>query len=237
MGVPARVLGVSVAGCAALVLGGCGSSGASGSASGAASAAAGEPGAAQLVRAMQNSVRSASSVHVSGRLSQDGAPVTVDLGLRRDGDLVGTISENGAAAQIVAVNSKSYVKATGAFLKQVKAPASACTLVCGKWIQLTAQQAGQLTGDLSMKTMMSPMTGSSVPKLTEAGRTTVDGQPAWVLRAADGSTLDVSSASQHYPLAAANGGSPRQVVTYSQWNAVRPPAAPPASQIINLNGS
>jgi hypothetical protein len=238
MGVPARVLGAGLAGCAVLAVAACGSSTA-GSASGAASPAAspaGEPSARSLVSSMQTSVRSASSVHVAGKLSQSGTPLSIDLNLSRNGDMAGTITQDGASAQVVAVDSEIYVKATEAFLKEMKAPAGACGLVCGKWIRLSAQQAGQLTGDLSMRSLMAPLTSGQVPKLTAAGQATVAGQRTWVLRAADGSTLDVSTSSRHYPLEAANGGSPRQVVTYSQWNAVPAPAPPPASQILNVSG-
>ncbi len=225
------MLGAGLAGCAALVVAGCGSggsssgtasatAGASVSVSGAASGGSKEPGSAALVTSMQTSVRKASSVHVTGRLSRGGIPLTVDLKVNRNGDMSGTISQNGAPAQILAVSDTIYVKATGAFLRQMKAPAGACAAVCGKWIKLTAQEAGQLTGDLSMNSLMTPLTAGQVPKLTESGSTTVNGAQAFVLRAADGSTLDVSAASQHYPLQAATGGNPRQTVTYTQWNAV-----------------
>ena len=171
MGVPARVLGAGLAGCAVLAVAACGSSTA-GSASGAASPAAspaGEPSARSLVSSMQTSVRSASSVHVAGKLSQSGTPLSIDLNLSRNGDMAGTITQDGASAQVVAVDSKIYVKATEAFLKEMKAPAGACGLVCGKWIRLSAQQAGQLTGDLSMTSLMAPLTSGQVPKLTAAG--------------------------------------------------------------------
>ena len=239
------MLGAGLAGCAALVVAGCGSSGSSAgpatagasvSVSRAASGGSKEPGSAALVNSMQTSVRKASSVHVTGRLSRGGIPLTVDLKVNRNGDMAGTISQNGAPAQILAVKDTIYVKATGAFLKEMKAPADACAAVCGKWIKLTAQQAGQLTGDLSMKNLMTPLTTGQVPKLTETGSTTVNGEQAFVLRAADGSTLDVSAASQHYPLQAATGGNPRQTVTYTQWNAVPAPVPPPASQVLNASG-
>jgi hypothetical protein len=63
----------------------------------------------------------------------------------------------------------------------------------------------------------------------------VNGQSAWVLRASDGSKLDVSTTNQHYPLAASTGGSAHEVVTYSKWNAAPKPVAPPANEVLNLN--
>jgi hypothetical protein len=107
--------------------------------------------------------------------------------------------------------------------------------VCGKWLQLTPTEAGQLTGDLSMNSLTRPLVSGKIPKLAETGNKVVNGQGAWVLRAGDGSTLDVSSAGQHYPLVASTGTSPHQVVIYSHWNSAPAPTAPPANQVLNLN--
>jgi hypothetical protein len=232
MGVPARVLIASVAGSAAIVISGCGGSA---PASSSISGAPGEPASAALVSTMQASVRQASSVHISGNLTSSGAPVSVNLGVHRNGDVSGTVSQNGAPFQVIGVAGTIYIKATQQFLKQVNAPANACAVVCGKWLKLTSAEASQLTGDLNMSSLVAPLSSGRVPKLAEAGSKTVSGQAAWILRAADGSTLDVSSASRHYPVAASTGGAPHEVVIYSHWNAVPPPVAPPASQVLDIN--
>lgn len=240
MGMPARAVTAGVAACAAILIAGCGSSGApSGSASSAGSSSAGrattEPTSTALLTSMQASVRQANSVHIAGHLTNNGVPISVNLDMHRNGDVAGTVSQNGAPFQVIGVRSTIYIKATRSFLQEVKAPTSACAVVCGKWLQLTPSQARQLTGDLSMTSLTGPLTSSQVPKLTEAGSKTVDGQTAWALRAADGSVLYVSSASQHYPVAATTGGSPSEVVIYSRWNTAPQPVAPPASEVLNLN--
>jgi len=246
MRVPARVLIASVAGSAAVVIAGCGSStGTNGSASNtppmgsapasSAPSAQGAPTSTALVTAMQSAVRQASSVHISGNLASGRAPISVNLGVHRNGDVSGTVSENGAPFHVIGIAGTIYIKATQQFLNQINAPASACSVVCGKWLKLTSAEASQLTGDLNMTSLVAPLSSGKVPKLTEAGRQTVGGQAAWILRAADGSTLAVSSASRHYPLAASTGGSPHEVVMYSQWNAVPPPVSPPASQVLNIS--
>jgi hypothetical protein len=241
MGVPAKILTVGVAGCAAIVIAGCGSSGSSssGPTSGPASGSVGgspkEPSSTALVTSMQASVRQASSVHVDGHLTNNGTPISVNLDMHRNGDVSGTVSQSGAPFEVIGVGRAIYIKATRSFLQEVKAPTSACAVVCGKWLQLTSAEARQLTGDLSMASLTAPLSSGKVPALTEAGSATVNGQSAWVLRASDGSTLDVSSSSQHFPVSASTGGSPAEVVTYSQWNAAPQPAAPPANQVLNLN--
>jgi len=239
MGMRARVLAAGITGCAAAVLAGCssGASGSDGSSSTVISRPVREPSPADLVRSMQSAVRGASSVRVTGQLTQNGTPLGVDLGLSRNGDMTGTIIQNGAPAQVVAVAGKIYVRATPDLLQQMKASGGSCATVCGKWIQLALPEAGQVTDYLSMATIVSPLTSGLVATLTEVGSTTVQGQPAWVLRAANGSTLDVSSVGQHYPLEASGGGNPRQVVMYSQWNKVPRPTPPPASQVLKVGGT
>jgi polyisoprenoid-binding protein YceI len=220
-----------VAGSVAVVLAGCSSSASS---SGSIHGAAKEPGAAQLQSSARNSVRQAGSVHVDGRLTDNGTPVTIDLNATRNGGLSGTIAENGAPFQVISTNGKVYVKATQAFLNQAKAPAGTCAVVCGKWIELPKQQADQLTGNLSMSNLTGEL--QQEPDLHESGTTTVHGQPAYVLTGSQGTTVDVSTAPAHYRLEVrTGGGSQQQVIDYSRWNSAPAPAAPPASEILNFS--
>src|SRR5262249_49760966 len=151
------------------------------------------PSAESLVSSVQSSVRKASSVHVSGQLSQNGMPVSVDLNVARNGDLAGTVRQHGTPLHVIAANSKIYIQATAAFLREMRVRAAACASACGKWFELTRGEASQLTGHLSMRNLLTPLASGQVPKVTTAGSTTVHGQPAWVLRADDGSTVAVSS--------------------------------------------
>lgn len=244
MGVPARALTVGLVGCAALALAGCEASGSSGTSapSSSMSGSANEPSAESLTSSMQSSVRNASGVHVSGQLSRDGVPLGVDLDLTRNGDVAGTISQHRTPLHVVAANSKIYIEVTPPFLRVTSMPAAACATACGKWVELTQGEASQLTGDLSMQKLLTPLmfgqtpASGQAPKLTTAGSTTVQGQRAWVLRAGDGSTVAVSATPRHYPLVARSSQSPHQVVTFSQWNSVPAPKPPPASQLLHLNG-
>jgi hypothetical protein len=237
MGVPARAFTVGLVGCAALALAGCEASGSSGTsaASSSMSGLANEPSAQSLTRSMQSSVHDASGVHVAGQLSRNGVPLGVDLDVTKNGDAAGTISQRHTPLHVVAANSKIYIEVTPAFLRVASMPAAACATACGKWIELTQGEASQMTGDLSMQRLLTPLMfgqapdSGQAPKLTTAGSTTVHGQPAWVLRAGDGSTVAVSTSARHYPLAARSGQSPHQVVTFSQWNSVPVPKPPPLS--------
>jgi hypothetical protein len=219
-----KLLACGVGGFAAVTASACGSS----------SSSSAEPGAAALQSSMQTAVRQASSVHFDGQEPQNGVPVGVNMGVSRVGDLTGTISENKANLQVLKVDGKVYVKATPEFLTQVKAPASTCALVCGRWLELPPQEASQ-ANQLTMDNVTGAVASPKLPKLTEHGSTTVNGQPAWVLRGPNGAVIDVSSKGTPYPLQSSGPGG-HGVIKYSQWNAVPKPAAPPSSQIINMNG-
>jgi hypothetical protein len=241
MGVPARAFTIGVVGCAALALAGCEASGTSATNS-SMTGPAREPSAASLTSSMQTSVRNASGVHVAGQFSRNGVPLGIDLDVTKNGDAAGTISQRGTPLHIVATNSKIYIEVTPAFLRETSMPAVACAMACGKWAELTQGEASQLTGDLSMQKLLTALifgeaqTSAQAPQLTKAGSTTVDGQPAWLLRADDGSTVAVSAAATHYPLAARSGRSPHQVVTFSKWDSVPAPNPPPASQLLDRSG-
>jgi hypothetical protein len=219
-----RTLACGLAGCAVVLVTACGSS------------ASSEPTPSDLQASMRSAVSSANSVHFDGQLTSNGVPVGVDMGVNRAGALSGTITQNGARLQVLGVNAKVYIKATPEFLKQVGAPSSACSVVCGRWIQLPPQQASQITSQLSLRNLTGAVNSAQLPKFTESGSTTVNGQPAWVMRSANGASVDVSQASPHFPLQAHAGGGQNDVITFSQWNSVPHPTAPPANQVISLNG-
>jgi hypothetical protein len=234
MAVPARVFTIGLIGCAALALLGCDASGSGGtSAASSMTRPANEPSAGSLASSMRSSVHNASSVHISGQLLRNGVPFGVDLDVTRTGEAAGTISQRGTPLHVVAANSKIYIEVTPTFLREASMPASACATACGKWVEVTNSQASELTGDFSIQKLVTPLI--SAPKLTAAGKVTVNGQPAWVLRAGDGSTVAVSAAAQHYPLLARGGGSGHEVVEFSHWDSVPAPKPPPASQLLHLN--
>ena len=234
MAVPARVFTVGLVGCAALALLGCDVSGSGGTrAASSMSRPASEPSAGSLASSMQSSVRNARSVHVSGQLLRNRVPFGVDLDVTRNGDAAGTISQRGTTLHVVAADRKIYLKVTPAFLREASMPASACATACGKWVEVSSAEASELTGDFSIQQLVTPLV--SMAKPAAAGKVTVRGQPAWVLRAGDGSTVAVSAGAQHYPLLARRGGNLHEVVEFSQWNSVATPKPPPPSQLLQLS--
>jgi hypothetical protein len=224
----AGAAGIGLVAVAALLLAGCGSS--------ASSASPGSPSSARpagaTVAQMKSAVNAARSVHLDGVLRNSGRAVGLDIGLIRSGEFSGTITDNGVPLMLTDAGGKLYVKATPAFLKQLKVSAALCSLMCGKYVELTSAQSQALAGNFTMQKLLASLTGN-LPKFADAGTTTVRGQPAQVLRAPDGSMLDVASTGTPYPLRAVGKGHNGQL-DFTQWNSVPHPAAPPADQVINM---
>lgn len=225
MNFTARLLAGGLAGGAAVAISSCGSS------------APAEPSASALASSVRNSVHNASSVHVNGSVTDNGTPVGLNLGVNRAGDISGTVSEHGAKLNVLSTSGKVYIKATEAFLKEAGAPSSACSLVCGKWVQLPPSQASRLTSQLTMANLTGETAAAAGAKaqFSKAGNGTVNGQSTWVLKSANGTKLDVTQQSTPYPVQV-KSPTGQGVITYSKWNAVPTPKAPPANEVINLSG-
>jgi hypothetical protein len=193
----------------------------------------------QTLAEMRKAVQAASSVHLSGVLRNGGKPIGLNLGLIRSGEFSGTLTQNGIPLTLIDAGGKVYVKATAAYLRELKAPASVCAVMCGKYVEVSSAQARSLSGSLGMSALLASFTGK-LPQLTNAGTTTVAGREGQVLQGPDGSRLVVAATGTPYPLQAvgrqSNGGKQSNgTLDFSQWNAVPRPTAPPASQVINLN--
>jgi hypothetical protein len=223
----ARLAGALIAGIGAVALAACGSSVASGG-------AAPHRSASTFISQMKSAVRGASSMHMTGHLSNEGKPIGLNLGVLRAGGLNGSITQSGVPLHLIGTRRSVYVKATPAFLHELHAGAAVCSLMCGKYVQLSGAQADQLTGSLSMASLTRSLT-TGLPSFRQTGSTTVNGQPAVELRGNDGSTLDLAARGKPYPLRVVAPRGRRAAVTFSQWSRVPAPSAPPAGQVINLS--
>jgi hypothetical protein len=186
---------------------------------------------AETVTQMKSAVSAANSVHLNGVLRSGDRAVGLDIGLLKSGEFSGTITDNGVPLTLTDTGGKLYVKATPAFLKQLRVSPALCSLMCGKYVELTTAQSEALAGNFTMRKLLASLTGS-LPKFADAGTTTVRGTRAQVLRAADGSMLEVAATGTPYPLRVVGKGHNGQL-DFTQWNSVPRPAAPRASQVIN----
>ena len=200
--------------------------------SGGSSATPAAPAPATLVREVKAAIQHASSVHVSGSITQTGKQLGLDLSMTRAGELSGELSASGAGFFVLSTHGSTYIKVTGAFLRYAHLSTTACTLMCGKYLKLTTSQAQSMTGSLSMATLLG--TAKTSPHVRYVGTATVNGQRAWVLRGSDGTTAYVAAQGTHYLLRLVPPGGKGRL-DFTQWNAAKIPAPPPSSQVVDLS--
>jgi hypothetical protein len=188
----------------------------------------------QLVAQMKAAVANAASMHLAGRVATSGKATALDLDVLRAGGISGSITQNGVPLELIGAAGKVYVKATPAFLRELRASAGICNLMCGKYVQMSGAAGSQLDGSLNMASLTRAFV-TGLPRETRAGTTTVAGQQAVVLHGSDGSTLDVAAHGTPYPLRVIAPAGHHETLTFSQWNRVATPTAPPASKVINLS--
>ena len=181
------------------------------------------PDAAALGKQVKTAAAKATSVHISAVVTQGGSKVSVNMSMTRAGDLSGTMSDNQAAVNVLVTRGHAYVKVTPGLLKSQHLPSAACALVCGKYLELPD---GQAKGMLNGPDMSSLLGQLSAPRLGYVRTATGNGEPAWQMRAGDGSTVYVAAQGPPYPLRVTKGVSRAD---FTQWNAVtiRASARPP----------
>jgi hypothetical protein len=204
-----------------IALAGCGSS-----------APAGSVSATQAIAAMRTDMASASGAHMDGSVISGSKLVTMNMTFYGS-EIDGTITESSASFGVLTVNGTTYVKASPSFLKLAGLSAADCSRLCGKYIELPGASASQITGDLSLKSLAGQMFSASQLKQVE-GQVfvpgTYDGQKA--LKGGQGKYwLYITATKPYYPLAIT--GPNGESVTFSEWNTVTAPAAPPASEVVS----
>lgn len=214
-----RLLAGGVAGAAAASLAACGSGG-----------GAAAPTGTQISAA----VKKAASVHITGDLAVKGSAETLNLAMLRDGDMNGVVTSGTEPPIMLTVIGKTaYILMSAGVLKGVVGTSASCAGVCGKYLPVSGSEESSLVSDISM-TKLTDQLISNLSGLSEAGTTTVNGQKAIVLKDPDGSILDVAASGPPYPLKiVAKKGNTGGTVTFTQWNTVPVPTAPPASQQVN----
>lgn len=251
MGVRPKLAAAAAAAAALLALAACGSAAPapsahlppaqspSGSAPPGASPGASSQSAAATIASMKLAVQAAASVHLDGTLTGTGTgtgtrTVGLDVGLTRSSGFSGTVTQNGVPLTIIDAGGTVYIRATKAFLAELSVPAAVCSVMCGKYVAMSRAKGDALAAQLDMSQMLQSITGR-LPAFTKAGTQTVNGQRAQVLTGADRSTLAVAATGTPYPLEAISPPGGRDRIAFSQWNSVPKPAAPPASQVIDLS--
>jgi hypothetical protein len=214
---------------AAVLVAGCG--GGSGSAPAGATAVAGSPpSATALAQQVNAAMAKASSVHLSAHVLQGNTLAGLNMSLTRSGEISGQISVNKAPVTILATQGQTYIKLTAAALKAEGLPAAACSLMCGKYLKLPANQAKSMLSGISWSQFVGNTNTS--PNWSYVKTVTVNGQPAWQMSIPGKGTAYIAAQGQPYPLRLTQGSNRAD---FTQWNSVTIPSPPPASQVVDLS--
>lgn len=227
-----RAAPLALVAAAAALLAGCGGSGTKSNGE-----AAKPP--AQVVADAKQAAIDASAVHVSGKITSSGSPLSLDLTLVRGKGGKGSLTENGLAFELVRLDGKAYIRGSDAFYKKF-AGAAAAQLLHGKWLEGSAT-----SGDLAALVPLTDIVKlfgqvtSGHGALHNDGETTYQGQKVVAIRdTSDGSLFYVAASGTPYPVAIVgkkpgSGGS----IAFDGWNASVPLAAPKgAVDIAKLGG-
>jgi hypothetical protein len=191
------------------------------------------PSVAGLLGQMSAAVRAARSVHISGTIQQGGKTLGLNFGLTRSGEYSGQFSQNGAVFTVLATHGHIYLKLTPAFLRIAHLPATACSRFCGKYLRVPAARAHKLFPRVSMAALTRSMTSAPARQVKLLGAVTVAGQLAWLLQDSHEASLYVAAHGKPYVLRAVGPPPGDDSANLTQWNAVRIPGPPPASQVVH----
>ena len=193
------------------------------------------PGVAVLLREMSATLRTASSVHISGTIQQGSKTEGVNFGMTRSGEFSGQLTENGAVITVLSTHGHTYLKLTAAFARVAHLPATVCSRFCGKYLEYPAARAHVLFAHLNIASMTHSITSTQAHEVELLGAVTVAGQPAWLLQDSHENSVYVAAHGKPYILRAVGPPPGEDSADLTQWNAVRIPGRPPASQVVSIS--
>ena len=197
----------------ALLVAGCGSSGAK-------SNGEAQKAAQQVVTDAISAAAGAKGVRVSGSIVSSGTPITLDLRIVKGVGGSGDLSEQGLAFSLIRIGDKAYIKGSDAFYKKF-AGAGVASLLHDKWLEGSAA-SGSLASLTSLTDISKLLEGAlgSHGTLKNEGATTYKGQKVVALEdASTGGTLYVAATGTPYPVAMVSPSAAKQgSLTFGDWN-------------------
>jgi hypothetical protein len=172
----------------------------------------------------------AASVHVRGRYTWPRSRISVNVGMLQTGDIAGLIVDDGDPMSVIDVGGTMYAKITPAFAAFYHQSA-ACPALCGKYAIVPHSLAHGLVRSVGVTSTLRTLLSMAL-KLEKPAATTYHGQPALLAKAPGygrGAYVIFSATAQTYRLKADDPG--HFDLTFSKWNSVPAPHAPPKSKI------
>jgi hypothetical protein len=183
--------------------------------------------AEQVVEDARRAAVAATSVHMRGRITDEGKPLSLDLVLVKGRGGKGTMSENGLRFELVRVGDAAYIRGSDAFVKALAGSDAAATLVHGRWLKGSASsgELAALTPLTDPEQLFEGALGNH-GKLENRGEVELNGQK--VVEIADttqGGKLYVAAEGEPLPIAL-HGGRNQGRLTFGDWNAAATVTAP-----------
>ncbi len=237
---------LAVAASAALALAGCSSSAENpaGSENPPAKKQIQVPEASKILPQTAEVIKNATSVSMSGEITQEGQIIKLDLAGTNDGsNSKAAVSLDAGSFELLTVDNTAYLKADKAFFTEnagKEAAGMIDSLVGDKWISTSnASQFGDFNVGAMLKTMTSgdfegsdsgKFTGSSLEDLAgvKAFKYTGDENAYWIAAEGEPYLLQVEGSDAK--------GSGSGNMSFSDWNAVSPFKAPADSETVSIPG-
>ena len=199
---------------------GCGSS-SGGSSSPAAATDNGESAKApdQILSDVNDAVRGAKSVHMSGAVNSDSSDIGFDVMLSSDA-AKGTLTLSGNDIKLVRVGDAAYFSGSPEFYKTLGGGDAAANLLQGRWIKIPSTDSRfasfeQFTDKGKLFSSMLQAEGT----VTKSGVRTYNGQKVVVLRDSDGGGhLYIAASGKPYPVAIVSTGDKHGTITFTGWD-------------------
>jgi hypothetical protein len=173
----------------------------------------------EIVNASSNAVNGVKSVHVSGTVTSQGQPITLDLGLVAGKGGGGQMSQNGLSFKIIDLGGEVYLNGSDAFWRHVGGNAAA-QLFHGKWLRAPATgQFASLASLTDLHTLFSKLL-SNHGTLAKGATSTIAGQKVVAVNdTTKGGTLYVATTGKPYPIEISKAGSNGGRILFDRYNA------------------
>jgi hypothetical protein len=180
----------------------------------------------EIVNEATTAVNGVQSLHVSGSVSSQGSPITLDLDLVSGKGGRGNMSESGLGFQLVALNNTAYLNGTPAFWRHFGGTAAE-QLFKGKWLK--APMTGSFASLAELTDIHRLVQGllSNHGTLTKGAETTINGHKVIpITDSTRGGTLYVATEGKPYPIELSKSGSDGGRIDFDRFNESVPLSAP-----------